>query len=239
MSPLARVAVLAAVTTGTAVALSAPASAQPTPESPSTPVPSFSEESPLSPSESSTASPSLTESPSASASASASGQDAQYLQQAHQTNLAEIAAGKLAQQKGHSQTVKNLGAKFVTDHTKLDQELKPVAQTLGVGLPNAPNAQQQAVAAQLNKVSGTPFDRLFVTTQLAGHMQAMQAGQREIDTGHAPQAVKVARDSAPVIASHHQALDSAARSLGIPLSATPPATASPTLPVSPQRSVHS
>ncbi len=239
MSPLARVATLAAITLGTAAALAGPAVAEPSaPESPSTPAPTFTPESSLTPSES--PSESSTASPTGSASSAASAQDAQFLQQAHQTNLAEIAAGHLAQQKGNSQTVKNLGAKFVTDHTKLDQSVKTVAQNLGVSLPQAPNAHQQAVAAKLKAVSGSQFDTLFVTTQLAGHTQAMQAGQTEIEKGSNPQAVKVARDSAPVIASHHQALESAAHTLNIPLSATPLQSTSPSmLPLSPLHSVHS
>lgn len=231
MSPLARVATLAAITLGTAVALAAPAAAEPSaPDSPSTPAPSFTAVSPLAPSGSSTA----------SASPVVSAQDTQYLQQAHQTNLAEIAAGHLAQQKGNSQTVKNLGAKFVTDHTKLDQALKQVASNLGVSLPSAPNAHQQAVAARLKATSGSQFDTLFVTTQFAGHTQAMQAGQTEITNGSNPQAVTVARDSAPVIASHHQALEAAAHTLNIPLSGTPlPSTSPSMLPISPLHSVHS
>jgi putative membrane protein len=174
-------------------------------------------------------------------SSSVSAQDATYLRQAHQTNLAEIAAGKLAQQKGNNQTVKSLGTKFVTDHIKLDQALTPVAQTLGVSLPQAPNGHQQTVASRLKAASGPQFDTLFVATQLAGHTQAMQAGQTEITNGTNPQVVKLARQSAPVIASHHQALESAATTLGIPLSATPRPTASPALsvPVSPLHTAHS
>jgi putative membrane protein len=152
------------------------------------------------------------------AAAAPSQQDTQFLQQAHQTNLAEIAAGELAQQKGNSQIVRDLGARFVSDHTALDQSLRPVAQALGVPLPSTPNAQQQAVAARLRAASGPAFDTLFVTTQFAGHTQAMQAGQTEIAQGSDPRAIEVARDAAPVIAAHHSALQDAANTLGIPLS---------------------
>jgi putative membrane protein len=226
MSPLARAATLAVITIGTAASFAAPAAAVPSaPESPSAPA--------------SSPATSRTLSASATTSASVSAQDALYLRQAHQTNLAEIAAGKLAQQKGNSQTVKNLGTKFVTDHTILDQALKPVAQTLGVSLPQALNAHQQAVVSRLKAASGPQFDTLFVTTQLGGHAQAMQAGQTEITSGTNPQVVKLARQAAPVIASHHRALEAAAKTLGIPLSATPRPTASPTLPASPQHTTHS
>jgi|GEM_PF-2274628 len=175
------------------------------------------------------------ESPSGSETASPHGtpsaQDTQFLQESHQTNLAEIAAGHLAQQKGKNQTVKNLGAKFVTDHTKLDQSLKSVANSVGVSLPSMPNSSQQAVENQLKKKSGTQFDNLFVTSQFAGHTQAMRSTQTEIDNGSNPAVVKLATDSLPVIESHHQALAAAAKQLGITLPTASPAptgTATPT-----------
>jgi putative membrane protein len=237
MSPLSRVAALATITIGTFAVTAAPAAAEPsTPAGSSTPPEPSASSTPSASSESATSSASATH----SASSTPSSQDAQFLQQAHQTNLAEIATGQLAKQKGNSQTVKNLGTKFVTDHTNLDRELKSVAQTLGVSLPQAPNANQQAVFHRLKATSGSQFENLFVTSQLAGHMHAIQADQTEIANGSNPQAVKVARDSLPVTESHHQALEAAARLLGIPLSATPLPTASPRLlPTSPSQSVHS
>jgi putative membrane protein len=241
MSALTRVATLAAVTMGTAAALAAPAVAAPsapestaTPASPGTASPSEESASPGTASPGTASPGEESASPTPSTSTTASAQDTTYLQQAHQTNLAEIAAGNMAQQKSNNQTVKNLGVKFVNDHTKLDQALKSVAQSLGVSLPQAPNAQQQAVAKQLKAASGSQFNNLFVNSQLAGHTQAMQAGQTEIANGSNPQVIKLARDSAPVIASHHQALEAAANTLGIPLSGTPRPTASPSMPVSPQ-----
>jgi putative membrane protein len=154
--------------------------------------------------------------PAAAANAAPSDQDATYLRAAHQSNLAEIAGGKLAQQKADSQRVKDLGARFVTDHTKLDQSLSKTASALGVSLPSAPNSQQQALAARYSAASGSQFDSLFVSTQMQAHMTAMQLGQTELAQGSDSQAKKVAQSAAPVIASHHSALESAARSLGIP-----------------------
>lgn len=244
MSPLARVAGLAAIAAGAVVAAAGPAVAAPvTPNTPSTQEASpagqtpSEEQSPQegattgqTPSEEQSAQEGTTASPSAHGTPSA--QDSQFLQQSHQTNLAEISAGHLAQQKGKSQTVKNLGAKFVTDHTKLDQSLQSVANSLGVSLPSTPNSDQQAVMNRLKNKSGTQFDNLFVTSQFAGHTVAMQQTQTEITNGSDPQAVKLANQALPVIESHHQALQAAAKQLGITLpTASPTApTASPTTP---------
>ncbi len=154
--------------------------------------------------------------PGAAASAAPSDQDTTYLRAAHQSNLAEIAGGKIAQQKAEDQQVKDLGARFVADHTKLDAALKQTASTLGVTLPSAPNAEQQALAARYRDASAARFDALFVATQMDAHMKAMRLGQTEIADGSDAQAKKAAQDAAPVVASHHDALEAAARDLGVP-----------------------
>ena len=154
--------------------------------------------------------------PATAAHAAPSDQDAAYLKAAHQSNLAEIAGGRIAQQKGTSQQVKDLGARFVADHTKLDASLRQTASALNVDLPSKPNTQQQAVAAKYQAASGSAFDALFVSTQMDAHMAAMNLGQKELSAGSDAQAKKVAQSAAPVIASHHSALEDAARSLGVP-----------------------
>jgi putative membrane protein len=154
--------------------------------------------------------------PGTAAQAAPSDQDAAYLKAAHQSNLAEIAGGKIAQQKGDSEAVKDLGARFVADHTKLDSAVRQTASNLGVDLPSAPNAEQQALAARYQAASGDDFDALFVSTQMDAHMKAMALGRTEIADGSDAAAKKVAQNAAPVIMSHHEALDSAAKDLGIP-----------------------
>lgn len=154
--------------------------------------------------------------PATAAQAAPSDQDAAYLKAAHQSNLAEIAGGRIAQQKGQSRQVKDLGARFVADHTRLDAAVRQTASALDVDLPSAPNAEQQAIAARYRAASGDDFDALFVSTQMDAHMKAMNLGRTEIAQGGDAQAKKVAQDAAPVIASHHGALEEAGRSLGVP-----------------------
>jgi putative membrane protein len=154
--------------------------------------------------------------PATAASAAPSDQDSTYLKAAHQSNLTEIAGGKIAQQKATSQQVKDLAARFISDHTKLDAALTKTAATLNVTLPDAPNAEQQALAARYQATSGKQFDTLFISTQMTAHMKAMALGRTEISDGSDAQAKKAATDAAPVVASHHTALESAARDLGVP-----------------------
>ncbi len=144
-------------------------------------------------------------------------QDTQYLQAIHQVNLFEITTGELAQQKGQNEQVKNLGEMFKTDHTQFDQSVQEVANQLGVELPAEPTADQQDVIDQLNNASGEEFDRLWVTSQLAGHVQAIQATQTEISQGSEQSVVQLAQTALPVLQAHYDELVQLAEQLGIPV----------------------
>jgi len=54
-------------------------------------------------------------------------QDAAFLQAAHQANLAEIIGGRIAERRGVSAQVRELGARFVRDHTAMDAEVVATA----------------------------------------------------------------------------------------------------------------
>ncbi|MEV4414862.1 DUF4142 domain-containing protein [Catellatospora sp. NPDC049609] len=153
----------------------------------------------------------------ARAAAQPSERDTAWIVAAHQANLAEIATGKMAQEKGTSAVVKELGERFVTDHTKLDAALRPLASELNVALPDKPTAEQQAVAQRLSDTAvGADFDKLWIEQQLAAHAKSMQATQQEIDSGDAARVKQVAEAALPVIKQHHEALMKAAPAFGLP-----------------------
>lgn len=155
--------------------------------------------------------------PTATPSAALSAQDKQFLQAIHQANLFEISTGNLAQQKATSQEIKDLGGRFVTDHTKLDERVQSVARSGKLTLPDKVNTEQQATINQLQNVTGADFDTQWVTSQLTAHNQSMQLVQVELTQGSDPNAKQIAQQAAPVLQAHHQALVAVAQSLGVPI----------------------
>ncbi len=141
--------------------------------------------------------------PASAAVAAPSEPDAAYLRAAHQTNLAEIDGGRIAEQKGATPAVRELGARLIADHTRMDTAVRGAATALDVALPGSPTPEQQALAARYRAASPAEFDRLFLTTQLDGHAKSLARTQAEIASGTDPRARQVARDAAPVIAAHH------------------------------------
>lgn len=91
-----------------------------------------------------------------------SNREEKMLKQLGEANMAEINAGKLAQDKAQSEEVKSFAKKMVDDHTKALDELKVIAQSKGVTLPTEPNKQQMAMQKKLEGLSGEQFDRQYM-----------------------------------------------------------------------------
>ncbi len=62
----------------------------------------------------------------------ASPADKKFLKEAMQGGLAEVQLGQLAAQKGNSEDVKQFGQKMTEDHSKLNQQMQPMAQQVGI-----------------------------------------------------------------------------------------------------------
>lgn len=131
-----------------------------------------------------------------------SSQDRSWLIAAHQGNLAEIASGNLAAEKGHTDAVRKAGRMLTKDHATLDSKLRPVAQELGVKLPTKPNAEQQQEAKELKSLSGTQFDQTWTHTEADGHVKTIELTEREIQHGSVPQVKQLAQSALPVLKKH-------------------------------------
>lgn len=131
-----------------------------------------------------------------------SSQDRSWLIAAHQGNLAEIASGNLAAQKGHTDAVRKAGRMLTRDHAELDSKLRPVARALGVKLPTRPNAEQQQEAKEFKSLSGTQFDQTWTHTEADGHVKTIELTEREIQSGSVPQVQQLAQSALPVLKKH-------------------------------------
>ncbi len=116
----------------------------------------------------------------ASASASADTEkmtDARFVALMHHVNQEEIAAGKLAEQKGHSADIKKYGKRLVTDHQKNDQQLMSAAKKAGVKVEESALSTKDREEAkvdqnkmdQVKQMSGAEFDRTFAQVMSNDH----------------------------------------------------------------------
>lgn len=138
----------------------------------------------------------------ASAAAAPSDQDLAYITSNGQTNLAEITIGAIALDRGSNAQTLELATMTVADHTAALAKLTTVAGDLGVDLPDAPSAEQQAQAATLKSVQDSAFDATYAQIQVAGHQKSVASTQKEIAEGTDETVVAYATGYLPV-AQHH------------------------------------
>lgn len=95
--------------------------------------------------------------------------DADFAVKAANGGMAEVAMGKLAQQKGVSQEVKDFGAKMVTDHTKANDKMMALAKQKNITLPSAVSNDEQKKMDDMSKKSGKDFDKAYVSEMVDDH----------------------------------------------------------------------
>jgi len=128
--------------------------------------------------------------------------DADFLGQAAQANRFEIVTGALAQQRGHSRTVRALGKMFKVDHTAALAKGSAVAAKLGITPPAGLNPAQQGIADALAKLRGRRFDRAWLKAQLAAHVQAVALHLRGALNGDTADVRTLAITGLPVVSQH-------------------------------------
>ncbi|HYG41300.1 MAG TPA: DUF4142 domain-containing protein [Bordetella sp.] len=88
------------------------------------------------------------------------GNDEDFLENAAQSGHAEIEGSKMAQQKASSPDVKAFAEKMITDHTKVGDELKALAQKKGYNPPTEPSLMQKAKLKTLS-MTDDGFDEMY------------------------------------------------------------------------------
>jgi len=101
----------------------------------------------------------------------ASKSEQHFLKEAIEGDLSEMKVGKLAQQNGESQDVKQFGQTLEQDHSANLQQAQNLAQQDGVTPPTAPSAKQMKIYDRLSKEHGAAFDKAFARAMVKDHKQ--------------------------------------------------------------------
>jgi putative membrane protein len=145
----------------------------------------------------------------------ASNPDASFYKGAAEGGLAEVDAGRLAQDKGNSQQVKEFGAMMVKDHSAANEKLQALASAKSITLPTTPSVGQMAAKAKLDVLSGDTFDKSYVKGQVSAHRQTIALFRKEINSGQDADAKAFASATLPTVRAHLKAVTAIAADMGI------------------------
>jgi putative membrane protein len=141
--------------------------------------------------------------------------DRDFVKEALQGGMAEVQMGQLALQKSNNDQVKQFAQKMVDDHTKMGEQMKPIAQQLGVKEPAGPSKKDKETIAKLQNLNGNAFDKAYVQTMLKDHKHDEMAFKREADMGSDPNVKQAASQGEQVISTHLQLIQQIAKSQGV------------------------
>ena len=109
----------------------------------------------------------------------ASDDDKKFLAMAAQSDQNEISLSKLADQKATNPAVKAFAGEMITEHTQMTESMAPFAQSWGLTPPSGPDADHQNEINKLNALSGTDFDKEYMSEMVSDHSKALSAFTNE------------------------------------------------------------
>ncbi len=128
--------------------------------------------------------------------------DKSFVKDAAVGGLTEVQLGKLAQEKGSAEAIKQFGQRMVDDHTKANERLKSVAAEAKLSVPDSIDSKNQARIDKLSKLNGPQFDRAYINDQLKDHEEDVRKFQAESQGGSNPQVKQFATENLPTLQDH-------------------------------------
>ena len=102
---------------------------------------------------------------------SSGSEDIEFVFDAARGGLAEVELGRLAADRAQNAEVKKFAERMVNDHTKAGDELKSIAQSKGIRLPEEIEAKDRALINRLSKLNGAAFDRAYMQAMVSDHVK--------------------------------------------------------------------
>lgn len=147
--------------------------------------------------------------------------DKKFVEGAMQGGMAEVGLGKLALQKSSNEDVKKFAQQMIDDHTKLGDDMKPVAEQIGVKMPTGLSKKDQALQARLETLSGPQFDKAYIQAMVKDHRKVYAEFQQESQSAAIPAVKEAATKGEPVIKSHLDEIEQISKSSGTTASMQP------------------
>ena len=137
--------------------------------------------------------------------------DQSFVHKAMEDSVAEVEMGKLAEQKSPSADVKQFGEKMAQIHQQLNEQMKPVADRLGVSAPKNPSKKDKQEIAKMQTLSGPEFDTAFIQAMMKDQKSDVKDFKDEAQGAQDPTVLHLAKLDEPVLSQHLQILEELAQ----------------------------
>jgi len=130
--------------------------------------------------------------------------DVHFLREAAIINLFEIKSSQLAGEKSSNAFVTEYAKEMIADHQMAFAELKEIAESKGVSLPQDLPPDLMRLYRHLENQSGTTFDAAYQNAQRSGHANASNEFKGEIENGKDEDVKAFAVKTLPTVEMHYR-----------------------------------
>lgn len=127
---------------------------------------------------------------------------ADKLVHAYSANLFEIKAAENASMNATTEDVKKLSAMLIEAHTKMNTDVKALADSKGITLPTELTEEQRKDLEKLSEKIGIDYDKSFTDKMKKKHEDALSFYEKTADKCEDPQVRNWASTTAPEVRSH-------------------------------------
>ena len=128
--------------------------------------------------------------------------DSLFIGEVNTSNDVELRLARLAQNKASADVVKGFAQKMVTDHSWMQREWANVSAQSGARVSTATNTQTQAQISRLERLSGSEFDRAYMTAMVQSHQQTVNAFDTRGRMTQSAQVRELVARSLPYVQEH-------------------------------------
>jgi putative membrane protein len=125
--------------------------------------------------------------------------------------MMEVELGKIAQENAASPRVKSFGAMMVKDHTDANNNLKGIATSLSIALPDSVSHDLKKEIDDLKKKKGKDFDKAYVKMMVEDHKKDIAEFRKCADNCSDSTIKNFASTTLPVLEKHLDSIQAIAK----------------------------
>jgi putative membrane protein len=145
--------------------------------------------------------------------------DSNFMQTAGSLGLLQVKLGKLAQEKGSSEVVRDFGKRMVAEYSKANEELADGAKQAAYPRPVLLRPHQQ-IFDHFNRMSRSAFDKSYMAEMVSEHGDMAGLFEKEAKDGRVQSIKQLASSMLPALQQHQALATQTAGAVGADVTAT-------------------
>jgi putative membrane protein len=133
---------------------------------------------------------------------SAGAPDADFIQDQLADGDAEVALGRLVEDRATTPQVKEFGQMMVSEHQKAGAELKEIASKHNIAIESKEHSEHNDLRERLSKLSGAEFDREYIEAMVDDHEKAVNDVEKKAENADNPEIRQWASKTLPTLRQH-------------------------------------